>query len=356
MKITSVTYWKEDMKLTRPYAVTYVMHDSVENIFVRIDASNGHYGVGAGSPSKHVTGEEIDSDFNSRRDEIEEQLVGTDLRCFRDAIHRLSVIYANQPALLAGLDMALHDLFCKSIGISLGKYLGVRKKPLPTSITIGIKNVEETVEEGIEYKERGFQVIKLKIGQSIEEDIERSLKLRAAIGDRMLIRVDANQGYDVTSFQYYLDKTKKAKLEFFEQPMKPEMNQEMLDLPLGIRELCAADESLHKQRDAIALCKLNRPFGILNIKLMKCGGLTESKRIADIANNESLDLMWGCMDESVVSISAALNSALSCESTQYLDLDGSLDLASDIASGGFEIREGVLYPNYNEPGLGVKLL
>ena len=356
MKISKVTYWKEDMKLTRPYAITYLMHDSVENIFVRIDGNNGKYGLGAGSPAVHVTGEVMDSNFSDRCSEIEDMLVGTDIRSFRDSICKLTLEYPDKPALLAALDMALHDLFCKTIGISIAKYLGVRMSPLPTSITIGIKNVEETVAEGLEYKEREFQVIKLKIGQSIEEDIERSLKLREAIGTDMLIRVDANQGYNVDSFQEYLQKTKAAKLEFFEQPMRPDMDEEMLKLPEATRNYCAADESLHKQRDALHLAKMNRPFGIFNIKLMKCGGISEAIRIADIAYSEKLELMWGCMDESVISISASLNAALSCHATRYLDLDGSLDLASDVASGGFEIKKGVLYPLLDKPGLGTDLL
>ncbi len=356
MKITGLKYWKEDMKLTRPYAVTYVMHDSVQNIFVRLDGSDGSYGLGAGSPSFHVAGENIDDNCDDRIPELSELIVGTDTRCYRATIAILAKKYAKHPALLAALDMALHDLYCKEMGISIGKYLGVTLKPLPTSITIGIKNVAETVEEGIEYRDRQFKIIKLKIGQSLEEDIERSVKLREAVGSDMLIRVDANQGYDVPQFEKYLEQTKTANLEFFEQPMKPSIVDQMMGLTQEVRDICAADEDLHKHRDALRLIKMGRPFGIFNIKLMKCGGITEAKRITDVADAEDISLMWGCMDESVISISASLNAALASPSTRYLDLDGSLDLASDVAQGGFTLSEGVLYPLLDESGLGVKLL
>ncbi len=356
MKITNIDYWKEDMKLTRPYAVTYVMHDSVQNIFVRIDGSNGLYGLGAGSPSKFVTGELIDENCKDRLSELEENIVGTDIEGFRKTIANLAQIYVDKPALLAALDMALHDLFCKTFGISMGKYLGIRLQPLPTSITIGLKNVQETIDEGLEYKDRDFKVIKLKIGASIEEDIERSIKLREAIGPEMLIRVDANQGYNVSTFQQYIQATKEANIEFYEQPMTPALTLDMLLLTDQQRTLCAADESLHKLGDALDLVALNRPFGIFNIKLMKCGGSSEAIRIADVAHARNIQLMWGCMDESVISISASLNTALACHATRYLDLDGSLDLASDVAKGGFKLAEGILYPLPDIPGLGVSLL
>lgn len=356
MRIKRISYWKEDMELSRPYSVTYITHDSIQNIFIRLEGEDGVYGLGSGSPSEMVTGELIDDDCAARIPEIEEFLRNKDIREYKLLIASLSIVYSKKPALLAALDMALHDLFCKSIDISLGKYLGVRLTPLPTSITIGIKNSEETVEEGLEYKERGFKIIKLKIGQSIEEDIERSRKLREAVGNDMLIRVDANQGYNSASFEKYVSETEKARIEFFEQPMKPAFNSQMLELHQNIRNRCAADESLHKQPDALSLVKLGRPFGIFNIKLMKCGGITEAQKIALIAETEHLELMWGCMDESVISISASLNTALSCPATKYLDLDGSFDLEKDIAKGGFKLENGCLIPLLDKPGLGVTLL
>jgi len=317
LKIKAVKYWKEDMDLTRPYAVTYVMHDSVQNMFVKIEAEEGQYGLGAGSSSEHVTGEIMDADCQSRVPELEELLVGQDIREFRSIIASCAERYPKQPALLAALDMALHDLWCKHLGISLGKYLGVVHRPIATSITIGIKSLEETMEEGIEYRDRDFRIIKLKIGQSIEEDIERTVKLREAVGKDMLIRVDANQGYTVETFGRYLKETASA--------------------------------------DAIRLLNIGRAFGIYNIKLMKCGGITEALRIADVAKTASIPLMWGCMDESVISISASLNAALASPATKYLDLDGSFDLAKDVADGGFRLEKGVLYPLLDQPGLGVAL-
>jgi L-alanine-DL-glutamate epimerase-like enolase superfamily enzyme len=94
--------------------------------------------------------------------------------------------------------------------------------------------------------------------------------------------------------------------------------------------------------------------GIFNIKLMKCGGIASAMTIGEIADAADVSLMWGCMDESVISIAAALHAALASPRTRYLDLDGSFDLARDPAQGGFKLRDGELSPT-DAPGLGVWL-
>ena len=116
-----------------------------------------------------------------------------------------------------------------------------------------------------------------------------------------------------------------------------------------------ADERLYNAQDALNLATYPRAFAHYNIKLMKCGGIIEALRIADIANIAGINLMWGCMDESIVSISAALHCALSCPATKWLDLDGSFDLASDLVKGGFLLKDGYLSTN-DKPGLGVEFL
>lgn len=356
MKIKEVKYWIENMELTRPYAVTYVMHNSIDNLFIQIILEDGSYGLGAGSPSKYVTGELFDADFAVQNDKLCEWLVGKKIQTYQSLILQLHHALPKQPALLAALDMALHDAFTKSIGISLGEYLGVNIKPLATSITIGIKSLAETIEEGKEYEGRGFKAIKLKIGNSLHEDIEKYIKLRESINSDILIRVDANQGFDASQLMEFITATKAHPVEFFEQPMKPGEFNSMRTLSESVRMNCAGDEDVQKLPEAVHLAQDPLCFGIYNIKLMKCGGITEAIRIADVAYTKSIDLMWGCMDESCISISAALLAAMRCHNTKYLDLDGSLDLARDIAKGGFTIESGVMYPIQGKTGLGVELI
>ena len=87
--------------------------------------------------------------------------------------------------------------------------------------------------------------------------------------------------------------------------------------------------------------------------MMKCGGIVGALEIATIARNSEIDLFWGCNDESMVSIAAALHSAYSCSNTKYLDLDGSFDLSSDLVTGGFILKDGLMYCS-EKPGLGLQ--
>ena len=85
---------------------------------------------------------------------------------------------------------------------------------------------------------------------------------------------------------------------------------------------------------------------------MKCGGISQALKIADTAAKHSIQLMWGCNDESIISITAALHTAFACAHTKFIDLDGSLDLAKDVVSGGFLLKDGIMsIPD--RPGLGL---
>ena len=113
-----------------------------------------------------------------------------------------------------------------------------------------------------------------------------------------------------------------------------------------------ADENSIVSKD---IPKIKRAFDGINIKLMKCGGINPSLKIASAAYAAGIDLMWGCMDESIISISAALHAAMACKATKYIDLDGSLDLAKDLVSGGFNLKDGKMFIN-DTAGIGVKMV
>ncbi len=352
MKLTNMTVWKEDLELTRPYTIAYETVSSVENLFVLLETDNGITGIGAGSPAEDVTGETIWAGEKALADNLDTVLQGRDVRYYRSMLQELDKVLAKTPAALAAVDIALHDLVAKAIGLPLVDLLGRVHKSLPTSITIGIKPVQETLEEAREYLARGFSILKIKTGLDVEQDIERILRLRETFKSGVRMRVDANQGYGVKEFQKFFEKTS-GLIEFVEQPLKAMDHEGMRSLPDAVRRFSAADESLLHPGTIIDLLSHPQPFGIFNIKLMKCGGIAPGLEIAAMAAHAGIDLMWGCMDESIISIAGALHAALASRATKYLDLDGSLDLARDIVNGGFILEDGWLR-TIDEPGLGVK--
>ena len=354
MKIIQTQCWREHLELTRPYTIAYESIDAVENMFVRIEADDGCYGLGVAAPAEEVTGESDEGCLKALESNLDALLRGADLRHMNALLRELKKAMPEAPAARAAVDIALHDLWTKHLCIPLVDWLGRAHQTLPTSMTIGIKDVAQTMEDVKEYREQGFQILKIKIGISLEEDIERLAKIREHVGTGMKIRVDANQGYSVEEYRRFMERTAGLDLEFIEQPLKAQDLAGMRELPEPVRRASAADESLLAPQDAIACLEPPRPFGIFNIKLMKCGGVSEGRQIARIAHLAGIDLMWGCMDESIIGISAALHAAMASPATRYLDLDGSLELARDLVTGGFELENGHLTVN-DRPGLGVEL-
>lgn len=353
MKIKSIAVWSADLGNTKPYTIAFKTISDVKNVFVEITLDNGITGIGSGNPSEYVVGETIEQSIEALDEKNLEFLAGRDIRHLHQLTYEVWSNFPENPAARAALDIALYDAFAKYLDIPLVKYLGQKIKKLPTSITIGIKNVEETLKEAAGYIERGFRVVKLKLGKNLDEDVERVMKLREKFGNTIVIRVDANQGYSVHDTIQFYGRIYDFDIELIEQPLPAKAIAEMKALPIDVREVIAADESLLTPADALELIKPPKAAGIFNIKLMKCGGISQALKIADIAQHENIDLFWGCNDESIVSITAALHAAFSCKNTKYIDLDGSFDLSKDMVKGGFILKDGYMYCS-EKPGLGVE--
>jgi L-alanine-DL-glutamate epimerase-like enolase superfamily enzyme len=353
MIITAIRSHVEHFPLHRPYVIAFRAIDAVDNVILEITTDSGLVGVGAASPEPHVTGENNQTCQSALKASSLDWLLGQDVRELPTLCRELAKRLPTTPAARAAVDMALHDLLAQQLDVPLVVLLGRAHSSLPTSITIGIKSPEETVAEAQEYLGRGFRILKVKLGHDLETDISRLYRLRKCVGSDVKLRVDVNQGYNHDDLLDLLTRTTALNIELVEQPLPTSQTHILRTLPETQRNQLAADESLLTENDALQLIIPPRPYGIFNIKLMKCGGLRPALRIATFAETAGVKLMWGCMDESIISISAALHAALASPATHYLDLDGSFDLARDIVTGGFILENGFLRTT-NAPGLGVR--
>jgi len=352
MKITGVDLWPVQMKLREPYTIAYETVSSAVNVFVRLETSAGIVGYGCAAPDPVVTGEDEQTVCRAV-ESAAPALLGVDPLRISRVIEILKKALGEQPAALAALDMALHDILGKRARMPLWRLLGGFRRSFKTSITLGISPIEQTVEEARRRVAEGFHALKIKGGVDVDEDIARVRLVREAVGQGIELRFDANQGYSVDDSVRFVDATRRVKLELIEQPTRREEAEQLGRVTRKVSLPVMADESLMNLRDAFRLARHDL-VDMVNIKLMKVGGIYEAQLVNAVARSAGFEVMVGCMDEAALAIVAGLHFALARPNVAYCDLDGHLDLVDDPSAGAVMLRDGVLYPTAND-GLGFDL-
>ncbi len=231
------------------------------------------------------------------------------------------------------VDCALWDLEAKLSGVSAAQRAGLGPlRPIPTFVTLGMDTPAAMAAKAARWA-TDFPALKIKLGD--QEDLARLHAVRAAAPQARLI-VDANQGWSLDQLHAYDPSLSALGVELVEQPLPVGQDDALLEYR-GQTPLCA-DESFD---DRVDLDRVVGRYAFCNIKLDKCGGLSEALALADAARARGLRLMIGCMEGTSLGIAPGLLVAQGCE---IVDLDCPIQLVRDI-DHGFGYRDGLLRPN-----------
>ena len=354
MKITEVKLGKISVPLRVPFKTALRSVLSVEDIVVEVYTDTGAVGYGEAPPTGAITGDTTGAILGALQDHIIKTVVGREVDDFEDLMLALNKCIVGNTSAKAAMDMALWDLYGQLYKIPVYKLLGGSRKEIITDITISVNDPDEMARDAVDAVRRGYDTLKIKVGAHPELDVARLTAVRQAIGNDTRIRIDANQGWEPKQAVRLLNQMQEKGLdiEFVEQPVKAHDIDGLKYVTERSYVPVLADESVFSPEDAVRIMQ-TRAADLVNIKLMKCGGLYNALKIVSAAEVYGVECMIGCMLEAKISVNAAVHLACAKKIITKIDLDGPVLCSEDPILGGAVFDEQRITVS-DEPGLGIK--
>lgn len=355
MKIMDIQIGRLSLPLAHPFKTALRTVERIEDIAVKVVGEDGLVGYGEAPPTAVITGDTTGSILCAIEDYIKPALVGMDLNDLPNLMGRLNSCLVHNTSPKAAVDMALYDLWAKSQGKPLYQLLGNARSSFETDLTISVNSVDEMVKDALEATRRGFTTLKIKVGKEGMADIDRITAIRKAVGNDVKLRVDANQGWTAAQ-SVAIIKTMEARglnVELVEQPVPADDVAGLKYVTGQVETPILADEAVFSPTDAANLIAL-RACDLINIKLMKTGGIWNALKICELARQHHMDCMIGCMLESQVAVAAAAHLCGGQSVITMADLDGPSLCASEPFPGG-PVFDGPTIRLRGSPGIGLEL-
>ena len=354
MKITEIKLGILSVPLRVPFKTALRSVNSVEDVIVEIHTDTGAVGYGEAPPTGAITGDTTGAIIGAIRDHIAKTLVGREVDDFEDLMIALDRCIVKNSSAKAAADMALWDLYGQLYRIPVYKLMGGAKKSIVTDITISVNEPDEMVRDAEDAIRRGYDCLKVKVGKEPKKDIARLSAIRSAVPKDTCIRIDANQGWNPKEAVRILNgmQEKGLDIEFVEQPVKAHDFDGLKYVTERSYVPVLADESVFSAEDALRIMQM-RAADLVNIKLMKCGGLYNALKIASAAEVYGVECMIGCMLEAKISVNAAVHLACAKQIITKIDLDGPVLCSEDPIIGGAVFEEKRITVS-DEPGLGIR--
>lgn len=355
MRITGVEVIPVQLPLVEPLIISYGVFPNVESALVRVETDAGVTGWGEGTPDPIVTGETFRGVVETLR-LLAPMLVGRDPFDRTQVVRDLDAVVGGNPTAKAAIDIALHDLVGRALGVPVWALLGGRaKEHLTISRVVSLKTPDAMAADAARHVEHGFRTVKLKVGvaDDVRGDIRRVAAVREAVGDDVGIKIDVNQGWVTAGTAIQGARGVAAYFpDYVEQPVAAHDLEGLAEVRRQSGVPIMADEALHDAGDVLRAVQL-RACDLVNIKLMKCGGFLGALRLNAIAETAGLVCQVGTMVESSVASAAGLHLALALHNVQTVEMGGPLMLAEDIGPlGRYYDRDRITLPD--GPGLGIE--
>ena len=354
MKITNVRLGRISVPLRTPFKTALRSVNSVEDVIVEIHTDCGAVGYGEAPPTGAITGDTTGAIIGAIQDHIAKTIVGRDVDEFEPLLQSVQKCIVGNSSAKAAVDMALWDLYGQLYRIPVYKLLGGGRKQIVTDITISVNDPDTMVSDARKAVARGYDCLKMKVGVNPELDVARLAAVRNAVGKDIVIRIDANQAW-----------TPKQAVKLLNRMQEQGLDIELVEQPVAAHDFAGlkyvtersyvpvlADEAVFSPENAMTILQMGAA-DLINIKLMKCGGIYNALKIASAAQVFGVECMIGCMLEAKISVNAAVHLACAKNIITRVDLDGPVLCSEDPILGGAVFDEKTITVS-DEPGLGIR--
>lgn len=352
MNITAIKIYRFSIPM-EPFVIATGIMDYAQNTLIEIQTDTEHIGYGECSAFPMIVGETQNTCITLAKD-FAKLWIGKSAADIASRLTELDLYISGNTTIKSAFDMALYDLAAKKAGLPLYQWLGGAKRTITTDITIGISEPENMAEKAAEFVQAGATKLKIKLGKDPEKDIERIRVIRERVGNAIVIRVDANQGWSPEGALVALKGLAHYDIEFCEQPMRTYYDHHLPNLLEQVEIPIMADESCYSHYDAERLIQ-HRACDFINIKFSKSGGITEALRIHEVAKSQGMPCMIGGMLETRLALAAKVHFAYAAPYVQFFDLDtcmvGHLEdpIIGGVQYNGFDVSIS------DEPGIGASV-
>ncbi len=351
MHIQQIEVYKAPVRLKKPFKISLGSYAYASNIVIVLRTTDGLVGFGECSPFMSIHGESMETAYVVAQ-YLAKGLIGADaVDTVANASRMDAIIYGNA-CIKSAFNIAMYDLAAQYAKLPLYKFLGgTNNKQLRTDYTISLDRIAHMLADAEAIIQAGFKIIKAKLGGTKEEDVERIRQIRKFVGPDIIIRIDANQGWNVQDAAAILQALEPFNIQHCEEPISRSLYEELPAIRRASKIRVMADESCCDHLDAQRLINI-QAVDSFNIKLSKSAGIDKARKIITLAEKHVMDVQLGGFLESRLGFTAAAHLALTSNAIKHIDFDTPLMFQEDPVVGGLVYKEAGLIEVPEAIGLG----